>query len=511
MTNDLNMDEFDQEDLGAPGVSSGGSGDSVKKKLLDAWRTQPLFKLMVIMIGVGIAIAGALGVFSSPPPAPPSKVVSAPGISEPPGGKASPYFIDQNQQANADRVDQAMQQGGSAMPTPVGQNLDLGDINNKKKEDPLAEFRAETERLKQEMTQERQQNAQQMQVMQQQIQQKPIEKEDDTLAQAMQRQMQQLMEAWAPRNIKVVEGMASKDKTSTTQSAPIRTVGSGASASAAAATSASTTTSRLIVQAGTVNYAQLLTEANSDIPGPILAQVLSGPLSGGRAIGHFQAMNDFLVIQFNLINYKGKDYSVNILALDPDTTLGGMATEVDHRYFDRILLPAAAAFASQFGSTMGQGSSTTTVTDNAVVIDQAKSSYRQAIFSGFGNAAQSLSQFLQQEASQIKPLIRVATGTPMGLFFLTSVSDQQGQQGQGLSSQQINSWFNPSSSNAWMNQRDMSGNYYMDNQGTSTAVNGVYPNGALSMGSNPTAGGYYSSTRLPGSSLTVITPNQTRY
>ncbi len=423
MTNDENLDEFEQETFG-PTTSAPKNGGGLKESLAEAWRTQPLFKLMVIMIVVGVAIAGALGVFSGPPPADKSKIQRAPDLNEPPGGKSSHYFIEQNQQANEQRANQAMQQGGSALPTPVGQNLDLGDLTGQKKEDPLAEFRAETERLKQEMTQERQQNQQQIQVLQQQVQMKPPPApEDDSLAQAMQKQMQQLMESWVPRAIKVVDGPALKDsekeKVSGFQQNVQQTQVGQPSASAASVKAAKT-----IVQAGTVNYAQMLIEANSDIPGPILAQVLSGPFSGGRAIGSFRTMNDFLVIQFNNINYKGKDYPVHVLALDPDTTLGGLVTEVDHRYLDRILLPAAAQFASTFGSTLAQGKSDTAiVTNNAVISLQAEKGYKEALFSGLGQAGQSVAQFLQQEASQIKPLVRVAAGTPMGLFFLTSVKE----------------------------------------------------------------------------------------
>ena len=49
-------------------------------------------------------------------------------------------------------------------------------------------------------------------------------------------------------------------------------------------------------------------------------------------------MPDYLVLQFTLVNFKGKDYPITAVALDPDTTLGGMATEVNQRYFTRVVL-----------------------------------------------------------------------------------------------------------------------------------------------------------------------------
>ena len=533
MTN--NMDEFEHEDLGPIEPAGGENGGGFKKNITEAWRTQPLFKLMVIMIIVGVAIAGALGVFSGPSSSDASKMVHPPEINEPPGSKASPYFIEQNKQANAERANQAIQEGSSAMPTPVGQNIDIGDLTNKKKEDPLAEFRAETERLKQEMTQQQQQNVQQIQALQQQTQQRPQpqSQEDNSLAQAMQRQMQQLMESWTPHNMKVVEGTGAKEKEKNQETQAAESASAQmASASAAAAQMSA---GRTIVQAGTVNYAQLLTEANSDVPGPILAQVLSGPLAGGRAIGHFKTENDFLVIEFNLVNLKGKDYPVTVLALDPNTTLGGMATEVDHRYFDRILLPAAAEFAQQFGSTLGQGSSQVAVTNGAVVVDQAKRSTREALFAGMGQAGQSVGQFLQQEASQIRPLVRVAAGTPMGLFFLSSVKENPEQNltpagmyptqpgmGNYTGAGNMGGFSGvPGYANPNMGYPTQTGYSQTGYPQTGNPYNPYSTNAYSSTGYNPAAGGGYApgynntqgyapgNQQMPGSGVTIITPGQT--
>lgn len=417
-----NLDEFDQEELGPEVTSEGRSGAGIKDRIVAAWRTQPLFKLMAIMIVVGLALAGALGVFSGPTSPDRSKMVEAPQIDEPPGGKSSSYFIEQNKLANIERAREAMQKGGSALPTPVGENVDLGELG-KDRTDPLAEFRAETERLRQEMERERQKNEQQMQMIQQTQRQEQM---DDSLAKAMQKQMEQLMDSWAPRSMKVVETETLKEEEKRrkqkedkeTQNSDIQALPQQPTTSASSRPS-----SKILVQAGTVNYGQLLTEANSDVPGPILAQILSGPMAGGRAVGQFKTMRNYLVLEFNLVNFKGKDYPVNILALDPDTTLGGMATEVDNRYFDRVILPAAAAFVAQFGQTLGQGKTQVTANDSVVIVDQAGKSYKEALFAGMGEAGSAIAQFLQQEASQIKPLVRVAVGAPIGLFFLRSVHE----------------------------------------------------------------------------------------
>ena len=183
---------------------------------------------------------------------------------------------------------------------------------------------------------------------------------------------------------------------------------------------------QILVPAGTVSYAQLLTEANSDVPGPILAQIVSGPLAGARAVGSFEvsaAWADYLVLQFALADKDGHDYGINAVALDPDTSLGGMATEVDQRYFVRVVLPAASSFLQGVGSAIGQGNSSVVTNGTTTIVQQTDRGIKQGTYSGLGQAAQTAGQFFQNQANQARPLIRVAAGTPMGLFFITSVTD----------------------------------------------------------------------------------------
>lgn len=430
MTN--NMDDFDQDQFDVEPENGAGKKDA-KQSLKEAWQNKPMFKLLVIMGFVGLMIAAALGAFSGSPAIEAAQIAHAPELKEPPGSVASPFFIEQNKQANEQRADQAMQQGGSSIPTPVGQNIDLADLTDKNRKDPLMEFRAETERLKQELRTEQAQNAQQLQALQQQVVQQqqiqqamPQQQEDDTLAQAMQRQMQQLMEGWSPRNMKLVAGTATGTAATGSSSKVVRAAAQAKAIEfdqASVLKAEAKEEAKALVPAGTVNYAQLLTEANSDVPGPILAQILSGPLAGGRAIGRFQVMNDYIVLTFNLVTLKGKEYAINALALDPDTTLGAMATEVDHRYFSRVLLPAAGSFMSSFGSALSSGDTTTSQTDSGFVVNEAKKGYKEATFAGLGQAGQTIAQFFQQQAQQTKTLVRVGVGTSMGLFFLGSVFD----------------------------------------------------------------------------------------
>lgn len=438
MTN--NMDEFDQ-DIHEPLEQPKGA---IKRNLSEAWRTNPALKLMAIMAVVGVALVLTFGVFSTPKQETRSSLGTAPTLDVAPGSKASPFLIEQNTQANAQRADQAIHQGGSVMPTPIGRSVDLVDPNQEgKNKDPLMEFRTETDKLRQELKQEQRQSAQQLQILQQQIQappppqQAPAPQFDEGLAQAMQNQLRQVMNSWTLKGAQIVQGAKEEAKpASQEQGAPA--TGNGTAAQTATNAEGKVAEKPLIL-AGTVNYAQMLMEANSDVQGPIMAQILSGPLAGARAIGSFDVKDDYLVIRFTNATLKSKEYAINALALDPETTLGGMATEVDHRYFSRVVLPAAGKFVSAFASAISQPETSTTVSNGAVVVSQARQGMKDALYAGAGSAGDTVANFLTQEGAKIKPLVRVAVGTPLGLFFLSSVR-KDGSQSEA-DKNRINSFF----------------------------------------------------------------------
>ena len=416
MTN--NHEEHEHEDFveHEAGLSDEPRRQSMTGNLAEAWRTRPLFKFLVLIGAVfAVSVAGVSFFGGANKGDELAHLAKPPSLNEAPGGAASPYMRQQTELANKARSDQAIANGGSAMPSPIGQSTDVEAPVAK--DTQLNELRAETENLKKQV--------QQQQVQQQQAQQQPRQPEqfDNSMAEAMQRQLQQLMEGWAPKGIKnvtVVKSDAQKGEEGIVLKEPrtgdvrdqnlLPSSGQG----------------KIVVSAGTVSYAQLLTEANSDVPGPILAQIVSGPLAGARAVGSFQVTNNYekyLVLKFNIADKKGKDYTINAIALDPDTTLGGMATEVDERYVSRVLLPAAAGFLQGMGQALSTGQSSITTNGTTSISTQAGNGYKQGIYNGMSLAAQTMGQFFQNQANLTKPLVRVAAGTPMGLFFVAPVRE----------------------------------------------------------------------------------------
>lgn len=374
---------------------------SMASNLKAAWQGSPLFKMFILVVVVAALAAAAIAIFSSSEKdISPTNVKGAPTLTEAPGSKAPPAYVDAVNDASQKRADEALQQGRSALPTPVSgdeNKAGLGDEADQSQYDPLAEFRP---------------NVPQDAVQSQAPDAAPVDPVDSDLLGKMQSQMTALFESWRPAGIKNVQVI---DPASLLKNV-------------SATTTTGQAAGRVIISAGSIYYGVLLLEANSDAPGPIMAEVMSGPFTGGRLVGHFEVTREYLVIRFTKLTYRKKDYSIDVLAVDPNTTLGGMVTEKDSRYFTRIVLPSAAAFLEGFGQALSSPSNRV-VTDsgNVLVFNESKKGLEDGLYRGISAAAGTVSGFLRDEAAATKPLIRVAAGTPMGLFFVNSVAENTAQ------------------------------------------------------------------------------------
>lgn len=399
-----NLDDFDDDfNDGNVQRSAPAQKPTMANNLSAAWQGSPLFKLFVLVVGVGAVAAAVIGIFSGsgPDKRQSVSVSGAPSISAVPGSAAPPAYNEAVTEASNKRADEALQQGKSALPTPISPdttNAALGNEPETSSYDPLNEFRPQ---VPQENA-----TAQNMETV-------PTDMVDTDLLGKMQSQMTSLFDAWKPEGIRVVQVVdpATLVKQDTAPAQPAAAKG------------------RVIVPAGTISYAQLMVEANSDAPGPILAEIMSGPFTGGRAIGEFEVTREYLILRFSKITYKRKDYAIDALALDPNTTLGGLVTEKDNRYFTRVLLPSAAAFLEGFGGAISSPSQSTVVTSSGpVIVQDSQQGLEDGLYKGLSEASRTVGSFFRDEANATKPLVRVAVGTPMGLFFVNTVTeDSTGQ------------------------------------------------------------------------------------
>lgn len=181
----------------------------------------------------------------------------------------------------------------------------------------------------------------------------------------------------------------------------------------------------VFIKAGTVLFGVMDTAVNSDIPGPILATIVSGKLQGARLVGNFQheAQQTGVVIQFNQLSIPKRQHSLSIqaVAIDPDTARTALASSVDRH----ILLRYGSIFASSFISGYGkaitqQGTTTVSPLTGTTTTSTPPLDNRQIFFAALGELG-------TQWGQAIKPYfntpytVLVNQGTGIGVLFLTDV------------------------------------------------------------------------------------------
>ena len=140
-------------------------------------------------------------------------------------------------------------------------------------------------------------------------------------------------------------------------------------------------------------------------------------------LGAFTVENDLISLTFSQVVIDGISYPINAIALDPATTLPGMATEVDHRYFRRIILPAAAAFIDGAAEAIAEsGRTDITITGDTVTSSETEADDEQEIASGLQEAAEELTTIIDEMNDDVEPLVIIGSGTPMGILFLDPVT-----------------------------------------------------------------------------------------
>ncbi|MDP7142940.1 MAG: type IV secretion protein DotG [Alphaproteobacteria bacterium] len=422
-TDDAAFDDFESE---------GGS-------LADAWKNNPFFKIGAIVGGLVLVIVLITMMGGDGDETPQSVMRGKSDVSDVPGsGQVTTVYKEAVEETNVRRVEDAIKTGGSALPTPV--STDEGrltiDEPQAEKEDPLDRWRRiQEERQKQQAEEQAKlQAAQQKQAMfqaQQQAQQAPAEqgKAIDALAKAMAQQMETVLGSavpQAPRSIEVTpdDFIEQEERKKQREAAEQGLDGSGDGTVTA---DGGDSTNQILIPAGTIEYGQLMIEANSDAGGTILAEMASGPYAGSRLLGTFETRDDFLVLTFNTIMIDDVGYSANIVALNPDKASVAMVTDIDRRYFRRIILPAAAKFVEGMGGAIAESASSTTTIDGGTGVattSQEDLDVEEELAAGLEEAAGKASEILDEEGQNTQPLITVAPGTAMGLLFVDPVLEQ---------------------------------------------------------------------------------------
>lgn len=414
--NDQESDDLDMGESAEDEVSSFDDfeGGKQKGKVLNS----PVAKIGVIVAAV-VAVLGIVILFGGEEKktdpsavAPVEKVDAVPGT-----GQLSPAMKEALINRNEQEAETASRTGGSAMPMQVDtpdSRLSLPEEDAVQEEDPLERWRKiQEERQKRESGVQRPEPPPV----------NPHAEAINNLAKSMAKQMQTVLDAQEPIAAQV-ETIADSDYLEQKREENAKKLEEKkAAAAAAAGTTVDPVILDIIQPAGTIEYAQLITEANSDAPGPVLAQIASGPLAGARVLGEFKVEEEYLTLSFGTVVVDGISYQMDGVALDPATANPGIVTEIDRRYFSRVILPAAAAFVEGMGTAIAEsGTTTVSVEGDTVVSEEADLDTEQEIFKGVEEAASKMSEIIDDEAGKVKPMLKIHAGTPISILFMKPVT-----------------------------------------------------------------------------------------
>lgn len=174
------------------------------------------------------------------------------------------------------------------------------------------------------------------------------------------------------------------------------------------------------IRPGTVLYGVFDLPISSDLPGPVLGEIVQGKYSGAKVLGSFQQSNnggDTMVIKVNTIVPKtGPVIPVDAYVVDPSTKVDYHITMRTASLLGSVFMGGVQGYGqaiSQGGSTVVSGLAGSTVAmpvaTNAMAEAAAASSAMQAL--------QPVQQVLTNNIT--KPdTIHVAAGTPFGLLIV---------------------------------------------------------------------------------------------
>jgi intracellular multiplication protein IcmE len=417
MSDDNSNEDFEGglDDLG----DSGFDDFSAQGTLGDMWRNNPMVKIGVIF-GVFALIVGGIILFGySGDRGPPSRVPTGRDVNEPPAsGEVSEVYREAVEETNIERVEEALRTNKSALPTPLEPPRGMVPLGEEDEpaEDPLERWRRLQEARKQQAIIPEQREPDQPSI-------DTRGATIDELSQLMLSQMQSVLDTVEPPEPQIkyitqigwlveLEEKAEKQRQEEAKKAALER----------AETEEGEV--EILIQEGTIYYGQLLIEANTDAPGPVLAQVVTGPYAGSRMLGSFESTENYLILTFDSIIIDDVGYETEAVALDPDSSLPGVVTEIDRRYFKRVILPMAGAFVegmSEAISESGQTTITVSAAGTTTATEDSDKTKDQEVASGVAEAGEELRNLLNEEAERTEPMIRVEAGTPIGILFLDPV------------------------------------------------------------------------------------------
>ncbi|EBA9765030.1 hypothetical protein CFJ40_22795 [Salmonella enterica] len=195
-----------------------------------------------------------------------------------------------------------------------------------------------------------------------------------------------------------------------------------------AGTSATTAASRINIPGLSRYPGTIDTAIDSDNPeSKVIAVIPAGKLQGTQlAAPNVQLAGDGVIVNFKTLAFKGMTCTIDAYAQDDETQRSSIASDVNHRYVTRIILPALANGIGKVGQLYEDSNTQILTTNSGTVTGRTGSPDSKAVAGVIaGGIGQQTAQVMTQDASRLPVTqVNVDRRQVVSILFMKPVTDK---------------------------------------------------------------------------------------
>lgn len=235
---------------------------------------------------------------------------------------------------------------------------------------------------------------------------------------ALTNQVNELLSSWTAPGQEVVTVRSAAPANG---ASPAKAVAAQSAGTAPAASADDGSETLALIPAGTIQSAVILNEVVSTDQGPVIAKVVAGPYNGATLIGTARQNDEKLVVQFNSMSFKNKTAGINAYAIDPTSSRTALADDVNRQWFRKYGTVFLASLVGGYGEAMAQAGQTVTMNGSSTMVTQERMSTSRAAQVALGKSGSTLAQQLAGEAAQIRTVVTIYQGAPIGVLYVADL------------------------------------------------------------------------------------------
>ncbi|HGE9017085.1 TPA: conjugal transfer protein TraO [Salmonella enterica subsp. enterica] len=196
----------------------------------------------------------------------------------------------------------------------------------------------------------------------------------------------------------------------------------------AAGTAATTATSRINIPGLSRYPGTIDTAIDSDNPeSKVIAVIPAGKLQGAQlAAPNVQLAGDGVIVNFKTLAFKGMTCTIDAYAQDDETQRSSIASDINHRYVTRIILPALANGLGKVGQLYEDSNTQILTTNSGTVTGRTGTPDSKAVAGVIaGGIGQQTAQVMTQDASRLPVTqVNVDRRQVVSILFMKPVTDK---------------------------------------------------------------------------------------